>query len=140
MKNAWKEFGKGFRSTFLAGLVILGGAWFYAKAQQPGFNLLNAIFTGHYINGGSGGSAVPTYTNCAAVGTPSDTDGACTTSNTSGAIIFATPYATAPYCVVTDASSTTVPPTYTTTTTQITLTTIINAHVINWHCGSRIGG
>jgi hypothetical protein len=111
-----------------------------AIAQQQGFSAINPILIGHFMNAGSGSAAVPTYTNCALLGTPSDTDGACTTSSTSGAIIFAQAYATAPYCVVADASSTTVPPTYTTTTTQITLSTIITAHVLFWHCASRTGG
>ena len=78
----------------------------YAAAQQPGYNLFNAVFTGHFINGGSGGLAVPVTTGCTLVGPASDTDGECTASAASGSITFSAPFATAPYCIVADASAT----------------------------------
>lgn len=111
-------------------------------AQQPGMFLLNAIQLGHLIQGGSGGTAVPTFTNCTAVGTPSDTAGECTTSSTTATVTFAQPWATAPYCTVVDATSAATVPqvSYTTTTTAISVTVVTTAHNLFWRCDSRVAG
>lgn len=131
------------RRNYLAAAAALLLSCSSALAQQ--FTLPpNSAVSGHII---SQDVAPPTGTNCAVAAGSTDTDGSCTTSSTSGAIVFggrspanAVGYITAPNCVVVDASSTTVPPTYTVTNLQITLTTIITAHVLRWHCAGINGG
>lgn len=111
-------------------------------AQQPSMTLVNPTTQGHIINAGSGGTAIPTFTNCTVVGPASDTDGECTSSSTSASITFAQPWATAPYCILVDATSAATVPqlTYTTSTTAITVSTVTSGHNLFWHCGSRTGG
>lgn len=98
----------------------------------------NFTLGGHYVASGN----PPTGTGCTIAAGSSDTDGSCTASATSGSIAFATAYLVAPTCLVTDgsATSTVSMPVYTTTTSQITLTTIISTHVLYWHCAGKIGG
>lgn len=99
----------------------------------------NTQLLGHLI---SGAATPPVGTGCTIIAGSSDTDGECTTSATSGTIVFGAAYVSAPSCTVTDksATSTVSMPVYTTTTTQITLTTIISAHGLVWHCAAKIGG
>lgn len=90
------------------------------------------------------GGPPPVLTGCTALGTAPQTDlsGGCTTSATSGSIVFGTPRTIAPRCFVadSDATSATSMPVYAVTTTQITLTTVINAHKLFWHCDDVSGG
>lgn len=111
-------------------------------AQQGFTSVNNLILLGHFFNGGSGTAAVPVGASCTIVAGSSDTDGSCTTSGASGSITFAVPYTTAPFCAVVDASATSTVsmPVYTVSATAITLSTIITAHLLFWHCAARIGG
>lgn len=135
------EVGFAWRNRYLVLVCALTGGTI-ALAQQPGFQLFNPTVSGHFINGGSGGAAAPVLSGCTAVGPVSDTDGECTASAASGSITFATAFATAPYCIVADASATSTVsmPVYTVSTTAITLSTIISTHNLYWHCASRVGG
>lgn len=109
--------------------------------QQPQ-TIANPVVGGHLGNAGSGSTAVPVVAGGTIVAGSSDTDGSETTSAASGSITFAVPYVTAPFCEVVDtsATSTVSMPVYTVSATAITLSTIITAHVLNWHCAARVGG
>jgi len=78
----------------------------------------------------------PTGTGCTIANNSTDMAGSCTTTATSGTIVFATALASAPNCILVDATSAATVPqvTYTTTATQITLTTVTSAHVLRWVC------
>lgn len=108
-------------------------------AYSQGFVIpANTPFIGHYIAQGP----IPVGAGCTIQASATDTDGQCTTSAASGSITFGTPFAAAPFCMVVDASATSTVsmPVYTVSTTAITLTTIITAHTLFWHCAAKAGG
>lgn len=121
------------------GIAGIGGSLY---AQQGFTTISNLIVLGHFFNGGSGTAAVPVGSSCTIVSGSSDTDGSCATTGASGSITFAVAYATAPFCSVVDATATSTVsmPVYTVSTTVITLSTIITAHTLFWHCAARVGG
>lgn len=131
-------------------LLMVGAAYgaLCAPAFAQQFNLPpNSSIQGHTQSLADPNTGTPTGANCTVAAGSTDQDGSCATTSTSGSITFtghqpsgAVGYATAPSCVVVDASSTTVPPTYTVSTTAITLSTIITAHTLFWHCAGKIGG
>lgn len=129
MRNFWN------RTTTLlaAGLLALGIG---AIAYSQGFQIPNnSAIIGHLGVTGN----VPVGTGCTIVAGSTDTAGSCTASAASGSVAFATAYAIAPFCLVTDgsATSTVSMPVYTTTTAQITLSTIISTHVLYWFCAAK---
>lgn len=81
----------------------------------------------------------PVGTGCTIAALSTDAAGTCTTSAASGTIVFARAFTVAPRCVVVDATATPLA-VYTTTTTQITLTTVTSAHVLYWVCFGTQGG
>lgn len=109
-----------------------------ALAQTPQVQLPNPVGVGKV----QAQAGIPTLTGCTIVAGSSDTAGECTTTATSGTIVFSQAYLTAPSCLVIDkTSAATVPQvTYTTTASQITLTTVTSAHVLVWQCMGKIGG
>lgn len=90
---------------------------------------------GHLI----GASPAPVGTGCTIAAGSTDAFGRCVTSATSGSIAFFRAYAAAPFCVVQDGTATPVT-VYTTTTAQITLTTVTSAHTLYWACFGAVGG
>lgn len=82
----------------------------------------------------SGQGKSPVATGCTLVAGSTDADGTCTTTTTSGAIVFAkTDAVNPPFCIVSDGTATPVA-VYTVTAQQITLTTVTSAHVLRYHC------
>lgn len=80
----------------------------------------------------------PVATGCTIVSGSTDAAGKCSTTATSGTIVFAkTDLVNPPFCVVSDGSGGT--PTYTVTATQITLVTITSAHVLFYWCAEQAG-
>lgn len=134
------------KRSLIVGAAI--GAMIAGAALAQQFNLPpNSSIQGHTQSLADPNTGTPTGANCTVAAGSTDQDGSCATTSTSGSITFtghqpsgAVGYATAPSCVVVDASSTTVPPTYTVSTTAITLSTVINAHTLFWHCAGKIGG
>lgn len=124
---------KGMRLVGLAAVIGLCAG--LPVASQVFFLPNNAAVIGH-LNGSSG---PPVGTGCTMVAGSTDFAGSCTTSATSGSIAFAAAYTAAPSCLVVDATATPVA-VYTTTTTQITLTTVTSAHVLYWTCIGKVGG
>ena len=131
---------KKYRDRLARGAAIaalLG--WSSVSALAQGFVIPNnAQLSGHL----NGAGVPPVGTGCTIAAGSTDTAGSCTASAASGSIAFANAYAQAPNCLVTDgsATSTVSMPVYTTTTAQITLTTIISTHVLYWFCVGKPGG
>lgn len=136
-----------FRRNYIAAAVALAllaalGANYRAVAQQ-GFNSFNnLILVGHFFNGGSGTAAVPVITTGTLTAGSSDTDGSFATTGATATVTFAVAYATAPFCVVVDASATSTVsmPVYTVSAAAITFSTVITAHTLVWHCAAKVGG
>lgn len=123
----------------VAAILVVSGLFApqFRDALAQGFSLPhNSAITGHLI---TSQAAPPVGTGCTIVAGSTDLDGSCTTSATSGSIAFATAFVSAPFCIVQDSTATPVF-VYTTTTAQITLTTVTSAHVLFWHCAAKVGG
>lgn len=125
------------RDGFVFGL---GAIALFSLAHAAQVNLQSPVGIAHYEALSPNGNP-PVGTGCTIAAGSSDTDGSCTTSAASGSIAFAATYTVAPSCLLIDATSAATVPqvTYTTTATQITLTTVTSAHVLFWHCGGKNG-
>lgn len=110
-------------------LAIMALLTFSVSQPVAQFILTNPVVVG-MINSQS---ALPIGTGCTIAAGSTDLAGSCTTSSTSGSIAFATAKQVAPSCIVQDSTATPVF-VYTTTTAQITLTTVTSAHVLFWLC------
>lgn len=105
--------------------------------HAQGFNIPDgSSIQGHVKTVPQAGAVPPTAVGCTIAAGATDFAGTCTASAASGSITFARTYGTAPACVVWDqsATSTVSMPVYTVSATAITLTTIINAHVLGYIC------
>lgn len=81
----------------------------------------------------------PVATGCTLTSGSTDAEGTCTATTTSGAIVFAkTDLVNIPFCIVVDQTASPVI-VYATTALQITLTTIVNAHVLHYRCDAQAG-
>jgi hypothetical protein len=124
--------------TLISGAAIAALLSSSALAQSPGFTLPNnSVYQGH-LNAAPV-AAAPAGSGCTIAAGSTDTDGSCTTTATSGSITFAVAFNQAPFCSVTDQTAT---PTavISVSATAITLTTVVSAHVLNWHCTGKNGG
>jgi len=126
----------------LVGFALIGLQCANLFAQNPVFTLYNPTLIGHMVSFGSGSAAVPVGTNCTIAAGSSDYAGSCATTSTTAAITFAIPFNVAPTCLVTDASATSTVsmPVYTLSASAITLSTVINAHNLQWLCVGKQGG
>lgn len=127
--------------TFLRERFVLAIAFVLALGAAPivaqsVFLPSNVGLIGHII---AGAPSAPVGTGCTIVAGSSDTAGECLTTATSGTIVFAQAFTSAPTCIVVDRTATPVA-VYATTTTQITLTTVTSAHNLSWNCWAKIGG
>ncbi len=140
---------KKFRDRFLAAIAALALACMPLAAHaQQGFTLPpNSAISGHQSV--SQAEAAPTGVGCTIAAGSTDLVGHCTASATSGSITFTSKgptgtvgFLTAPSCLVVDASATSTVsmPVYTVSTTAITLSTIISAHLLEWVCFPPQGG
>lgn len=126
-----------FRYLRAIAIALFGFAGL-AGAQAQQLSLPDPVGVARVVAQGG----VPTLTGCTIVAGSTDTAGECTATATSGSIAFSRAFLTAPTCIVYDkaATSTVSMPVYTTTTAQITLTTIISGHGLVWTCFGKIGG
>lgn len=119
-------------------LLALALALAPIPAMAQGFTAPDpTTFGGHVVASGP----LPTLVGCTIIAGSTDTSGSCTTSAASGSITFGRTFATAPACLVVDASATSTVsmPVYTVSATAITLSTIITAHILHWFCIGKIG-
>lgn len=122
---------KNFRLTFLAIAVFVAAAMAMVPLPTSAqFIIPDGTNLGGHLNAQGN---VPVGTNCTIAAGSTDTAGSCTTTNTSGSIAFARAFTAAPTCLLVDSTATPVA-VYTTTTAQITLTSVTNAHVLFWFC------
>lgn len=127
----------------IAALLIAAGITYMSPqhvrdAIAQGFTLPDgSIVGGHLAVQGP----LPTLVGCTITAGSTDTSGSCTTSAASGSITFGRTFATAPTCLVVDATATSTVsmPVYTVSATAITLSTIITAHTLHWLCLGKIG-
>jgi hypothetical protein len=85
--------------------------------------------------------AVPVGTTCTIAAGSTDAEGSCATTSTAAVVTFGRTWGVAPFCIVYDASavSATSMPVYTVSATAITLSTVITAHTLFWHCAGKTG-
>lgn len=114
----------------IAALLALASPAFAQSVALPPNSVVQGML-------GVAGKA-PTVTGCTIRAGSTDFAGECTGTTTSGTIVFGTPLVGVPFCQVVDATAT---PTavYATTNLQITLTTIVSAHVYHWDCKAQSG-
>lgn len=124
--------------TALRSLAVLAVALALAPSDVKAQGVLlpdGSTVIGHMNIAGS----PPVGTGCTIASGSTDTFGRCLTTAAAGSIAFARAYVTAPACIVQDSTGTPLN-VYTTTTTQITLTTVTAAHVLYWICFGFLGG
>lgn len=128
--RALEYLGKG--AVFGFGLCVS-----FAIAQQTIPDL--TVVAGHlaYIQPG----AVPVGASCTIAAGSTDAEGSCATTGAAGSITFGRSFGVAPFCSVVDASATSTVsmPVYTVSATAITLSTVITAHTLFWHCAGKTG-
>jgi hypothetical protein len=130
---------KDFRAKLaaIAFAVALALAAFAPDANAQGFTLPDgSAIQGHVKAMGAPGAAPPTAAGCTIGAGSTDFAGSCVTSASSGSITFQRTFATAPSCLITDATATSTVsmPVYTVSATAITLSTIITAHTLFYVC------
>lgn len=129
----WNKLGSLGRMVALAAVAGLCAG--LPVASQVFFLPNNAAVSGHLNNAGG----PPVGTGCTIAAGSSDFSGSCLTTATSGSIVFAAAYLTAPDCVLVDRDATPVA-VYASTVSQITLTTVTSGHNLYWICAGRVGG
>lgn len=108
-----------------------------AAAFAQGFTLPDgSSLQGHLKASQAPGLAPPVAVGCTIAANATDVIGTCTASAASGSITFGRTFGAAPSCIVWDqsATSTVSMPVWSVSATAITLTTIINAHVLGYLC------
>jgi hypothetical protein len=133
LKSAGRRVsGEALRLAIFAGIVSAG----MAVAQQVSIPDAAAIL-GHiaYFQPG----AVPVGTTCTIAAGSTDMEGSCATTGATATVTFGRTFAVAPFCSVVDASATSTVsmPVYTVSATAITLSTVITAHTLFWHCAGK---
>ena len=131
-----------FLKAAFVGAVLLGtGLYSYAQLNrsfqvtQDGTGFMQIDLTAGHMHIPIGGKGTPTLSSCGtATITGNDTLGTYTTgAGTTCTITFATAYPTAPYCFVVPQGNLNYP-TYTTSTTAITVTVDVTATTYNYFC------
>lgn len=128
------------RARFFLALLAIFLAPIAARSQ--GFTLPNnTVAQGHLLASPVPGAVgLPVGTSCTIVAGSSDSVGSCTTTSTTSTVTFGTAFLTAPRCLVTDSTANAATIAYTISTTAITFSVVINAHLMTWFCVGQVGG